>query len=38
MRVYGSDLQLTVKKKKKKQNKDNVATRAVVCEVLFDYA
>jgi hypothetical protein len=35
MTVYGSDLQLTVGKK---QNKDNEATRAVHCEVLYDYA
>jgi len=35
MTVYGSDLQLTVEKN---HNKDNEATRAIDCEVLFDYA
>jgi len=35
MTVYGSDVELTVGKK---PNKDNEATRAVDCAVLFDYA
>ena len=35
MTVYGSDLRLTVGRK---QNKDDEATRAIECEVLYDYA